>query len=57
MYRGLPLQQQKILDTDLSAQECQENVKIYQVIGISSFEVSPYVSYDVFVAFYYAFTF
>ena len=57
MYRGLPLQQQKILDTDLSAQECQENVKIYQVIGISSFEMSPYVSYDVFVAFYYAFTF
>lgn len=33
IYRVLPPQPQKILDTDLSAPECQENVKIYQVIG------------------------
>lgn len=32
-HRVLPPQPQKILDTDLSAPECQENVKIYQVIG------------------------
>lgn len=31
-YRGLRLQPQKILDTDLSAPEWQENAKTYQVI-------------------------
>lgn len=32
IYRVLPLQPQKTLDTDLSAQEFQESVKTYQVI-------------------------
>lgn len=31
-HRGLPPQTQKTLDTDLSAQEFQESVRIYQVI-------------------------
>lgn len=31
-YRGLQLQPQKTLDTDLSAPEWQENAKTYQVI-------------------------
>lgn len=47
MYRVLPLQPQKILDTDLSAPECQENVKIYQVIGSTLFEMWLDVSYGV----------
>lgn len=32
IYRVLPLRPQKVLDTDLNDPECQENVKIYQVI-------------------------
>lgn len=32
IYRVLPRQPQKTLDTDLSAPECPGNVRIYQVI-------------------------
>lgn len=56
MYRRLPLQQQKILDTDRSAPESPENVKIYKVTGSASSEMWLDVSYDIFVVFYYVFT-
>lgn len=39
--RVLPLQPQKTLDTDLSAPEFQESVKIYQVIRNTVFEMWP----------------
>lgn len=41
--RVLPLQPQKTLDTDPSAPECQENVKIYQVIIRKTLFLTVYI--------------